>query len=276
MNIIEIANSWWMYLLGAIVVLFVLAGCIFFIIKAFKDAKKLNMETKVLKKVIFDSFLFTLLPSISILIGVVALSGTLGVPLPWIRLTVIGALHYEGAAVKAVIGDATSIATPEMFVTIAFVMTLGILTGPIYCLLGFKAYDKKVLAKARVEQEQKEKAVEEFKGESTEVIETEKEEKPKGFGSILFNAVFIAMVSSFLAIDIVKIFKTGTIDKEGVPVTPVNSYIPLIVIGVTFLAMFVCDYIEKKFNQKWLSSFGLGLSMIIGMASAVIINLIAM
>ena len=105
------------------------------------------MDVKVLKKVIFDSFLFTVLPSISILIGVVALSGKLGIPLPWIRLTVIGALHYEGAAVKAVIGDATSVATPEMFVTIAFVMTLGILTGPLFCLFGFKAYDKKMLAK---------------------------------------------------------------------------------------------------------------------------------
>ena len=273
MDIIKIANLWWMYLLGAIVVLFVLAGCIFFIIKAFKDAKKLNMDNKVLKKVIFDSFLFTLLPSISILIGVVALSGTLGVPLPWIRLTVIGALHYEGAAVKAVIGDATSVATPEMFVTIAFVMTLGILTGPIYCLFGFKAYDKKVLAKARVEQEEK---VNDEVNTEVEVTENKKEEKPKGFGSILFNAVFIAMVSSFLAIDIVKIFKTGTLDKEGVPVTPVNSYIPLIVIGVTFLSMFICDYIEKKFNQKWLSSFGLGLSMIVGMVSAVVVNLIAM
>lgn len=266
----NIANSWWMYMLGVLVVLVVLVGCIFFIIKAFKDAKKLGMDVKVLKKVIFDSFLFTILPSISILIGVVALSGKLGVPLPWIRLTVIGALHYEGAAVKAVIGDATSVATPEMFVTIAFVMTLGILTGPLYCLFGFKAYDKKVLAKARVEQEEKEEVNE-------EVEVTEVEAKPKkNFGSVLFNAVFIAMVSSFLAVDAVKIFKTGTLDKEGVPVTPVNSYIPLIVIGVTFLSMFICDIFEKKFNQKWLSSFGLGLSMIMGMISAVIVNLLAM
>lgn len=266
----SIANSWWMYLLGGIVVFFVLVGCIFFILKAFKDAKKLGMDEKVLKKVVFDSFLFTILPSISILIGVVALSGKLGVPLPWIRLTVIGALHYEGAAVKAVIGDATSIATPEMFVTIAFVMTLGILTGPVFCLFGFKAYDKKVLAKTRVEEEK-----EEVKEEVVETTEVKENKKP-GFGSILFNAVFIAMVSSFLAVDAVKIFKTGTLDKEGVPVSPVNSYIPLIVIGVTFLSMFVCDYIEKKFNQKWLSSFGLGLSMVMGMISAVIVNLIAM
>lgn len=267
----NVANSWWMYMLGAVVVLFVLAGCIFFIIKAFKDAKKLGMDSKMLKKVIFDSFLFTILPSVSILIGVVALSGKLGVPLPWIRLTVIGALHYEGAAVKAVIGDATSVATPEMFVTIAFVMTLGILTGPLFCLFGFKAYDKKMLAKTRVSEEEVK--------EEVEVVEETSEEvkKPKqNFGSILFNAVFIAMVSSFLAVDAVKIFKTGALDKEGVPVTPVNSYIPLIVIGVTFLSMFVCDILEKKCNQKWLSSFGLGLSMVMGMISAVIVNLLVM
>ena len=267
----NVANSWWMYMLGAVVVLFVLAGCIFFIIKAFKDAKKLGMDSKMLKKVIFDSFLFTILPSVSILIGVVALSGKLGVPLPWIRLTVIGALHYEGAAVKAVIGDATSVATPEMFVTIAFVMTLGILTGPLFCLFGFKAYDKKMLAKTRAsEEEVKEEVVVE---ETSEEVKA----KPKqNFGSILFNAVFIAMVSSFLAVDAVKIFKTGALDKEGVPVTPVNSYIPLIVIGVTFLSMFVCDILEKKCNQKWLSSFGLGLSMVMGMISAVIVNLLVM
>ncbi len=267
----NVANSWWMYMLGAVVVLFVLAGCIFFIIKAFKDAKKLGMDSKMLKKVIFDSFLFTILPSVSILIGVVALSGKLGVPLPWIRLTVIGALHYEGAAVKAVIGDATSVATPEMFVTIAFVMTLGILTGPLFCLFGFKAYDKKMLAKTRVSEEEVK--------EEVEVVEETSEEvkKPKqNFGSILFNAVFIAMVSSFLAVDAVKIFKTGALDKEGVPVTPVNSYIPLIVIGVTFLSMFICDILEKKCNQKWLSSFGLGLSMVMGMISAVIVNLLVM
>ena len=268
----SIANSWWMYLLGAVVVLFVLAGCIFFILKSFKDAKKLNMDNKVLKKVIFDSVLFTVLPSISILIGVVALSGSLGVPLPWIRLTVIGALHYEGAAVKAVLGDASVVATKELFVTIAFVMTIGILTGPLYCLFGFKAYDKKVLAKTR-EEEKEVEPVEEVELKTNEV-----EEKPKkNFGSVLFNAVFIAMVSSFLAVDAVKILKTGAIKEieTGATYTPVETYIPLIVIGVTFLSMFVCDFFEKKFNQKWLSSFGLGLSMIVGMASAVIVNLLA-
>lgn len=267
----KIANSWWMYLLGAIVVLFVLAGSVFFIISAYKEAKKIKMDPKVLKKVIFNSAIFTILPSISILIGVVVLSGTLGVPLPWIRLSVIGALHYEGAAVNAAL-DAygTTQITNEVFVTIAFVMTLGILTGPLFCLFGFKAYDKKVLSKA--------KASEEEKIEETPDVENSQEEKPKetkkkkSFGDVLFNAVFIAMVSSFLAVDMVKVLKIGKTNSEGVAYTPMETFIPLIVIGVTFLSMFVCDILEKKFKQKWLSSFALGLSMVVGMASAVLVN----
>ena len=55
----KIANSWWMYLLGCVVVLLVLAGSVFFIIKAIQEAKKINMDKKVIKKVIFNSAIFT-------------------------------------------------------------------------------------------------------------------------------------------------------------------------------------------------------------------------
>lgn len=273
----KIANSWWMYMLGVIVVVFVLAGCIFFILRAFKDAKKKGMDQKKLKKVVINSAIFTILPSISILIGVVTLSGTLGVPLPWIRLSVIGALHYEGAAVKTALEafGVEKITSNEIFVTIAFVMTLGILTGPVFCLFGFKAYDKKVLAKAKTAP--KEENTEETK-EMVEPVKEETSKKPKkNFGSIIFNAVFIAMVSSFLAVDATKILKVGKLGEkteEGTIIQPMDTFIPLIVIGVTFFFMFIFDILERKCKQKWLGSFALGLSMILGMASAVLANYI--
>ena len=53
---VHVANSWWMYLLGVFVVIFVLVGSLFFIFRSYQDAKKLNMDRKILKKTIINSF----------------------------------------------------------------------------------------------------------------------------------------------------------------------------------------------------------------------------
>lgn len=264
-EVMKVANSWWMYLLGAIVVLFVLGSSLFFIWNAYRDAKKLNMDKDVLRKVIINSAIFTVLPSISILIGVIALAGYIGIPLPWIRLSVIGALHYEGTAVDTVLKTfgVGAVATLEHYVTIALVMTLGIIVGPLFCLFGFKFFDRKVLSKARNAEEV---ALEE------DIVEEEKvETKPKkDFGTMLFNALFIAMISAFLADDI-KQLAYPEVGGEFSTYVP-TSYVPTIVIGATFLSMFVCDILEKKCKQKWLASFSLGLSMLVGMATAAIVE----
>ena len=60
----SVANSWWMYMLGVLVVFFVLAGSLFYIFKSYKDAKAIGMDTKVLKRTIISSAIFTILPSL--------------------------------------------------------------------------------------------------------------------------------------------------------------------------------------------------------------------
>ena len=257
----SVANSWWMYLLGAIVVVFVLAISVFFIIKAFKDAKALNMDKNLLKKVIFNSAIFTILPSIAILIGIVVLSRDIGIPLPWIRLSVIGALQYEYTAVDAVLNGAPLVSN-STYVTIALVMTLGIIAGPLFCLIGFEFYDKKVLSKARTSNNE----IIEVETENT--IEKENKKPKKDLGSFLFSAVFIAMVSAFMADDIKVLLYPK---KEPVAYQP-TPYVPTVVILVTILSMFIFDILEKKCKQKWLASFSLGFSMLIGMAAAAIIE----
>ena len=259
---LSIANSWWMYLLGIIITIFTLIGSGFFILKSYKDAKRINMDTKILNRTILSSAIFTILPSISILVGVVALSGSLGVPLPWIRLTVIGALHYEGLAASSAYPELTNL-TATQFVTITTVMTLGILSGPLYCLLGFKTYDKKILAKARDNNE-----------EQKEETKNEVAAQKKSLGDVIFNAVFIAMISAFIVWESVKPFvKADKIAEEDAYLKD-KPYIPLIVVIVTFGAMALFDLLEKKLNWKWLSNFSLGLSMIIGMAASVVLALL--
>ena len=93
MNYLDSVNSGSLYLIAGSILLFIVLMCLVFLVKSYKEGKKLGMDEKVLKKVIVSSATFTLLPSISILLGVIALSGTLGVPFSWLRLSVIGSLQ---------------------------------------------------------------------------------------------------------------------------------------------------------------------------------------
>ena len=119
--------------------------------------------------------------------------------------------------------------------------------------------------------------------------EVKTESKPKkGFGDVLFNAVFIAMVGAFIVWDSVE----PTIRKNDLetgsgkalenaiaffnkkPYLQDKLYIPFVVAIVSFGCMALCELLEKKCNQKWLSNFSLGLSMIVGMAAAAVLALI--
>ena len=84
-------------IVGAIIAL-VLAQSIFFLARALKRAKQLGISSSTLKKTVSSAAIFTIAPAVAVLIGVVALSKSLGVALPWLRLSVIGSITYETVA----------------------------------------------------------------------------------------------------------------------------------------------------------------------------------
>ena len=143
-------NSGWFYLIAALVLAYITVLCVVFLVKSYRAGIKIGMDKKVLRKAITSSATFTLLPSISILLGVVALSGTLGVPFSWLRLSVIGSLQYElnVAAIAAQSVGLSGLHVENMnigvFVTIALVMSIGILGGLFYTVFFLKTYLKKV------------------------------------------------------------------------------------------------------------------------------------
>ena len=85
-------NSLFMYIIAIVVILFVLAQSGFFLVRAYRRGKELGIDSGKLKKTIVSTAVFTIAPALSILIGIVTLSKFLGIPLPWIRMSVIGAL----------------------------------------------------------------------------------------------------------------------------------------------------------------------------------------
>lgn len=240
MDLLTQLNSLPMFLIVGVVVAFIAVLCVVFLVRSWRAGVAMGMDKAKLRRAITSSATFTLLPSVSILLGVIALSGSLGIPLPWIRLSVIGALHYEGnvadiaARAAGMSGGLGSEAlTAPVFLTIALVMTAGILAGCILCVFCLKAYMKKVRGAAQKQKSGK-----------------------KGFGDYMFTAMFVGLVSAYI----------GSYLGEW---TSAGNYMPLFVAAVSAAAMGLFEYLARKKGMTWLDNFSMAGSMLVGMAAAV-------
>jgi len=240
-------NSGAFYLIVACVLAFVVIMCFAFLVKSYKAGIEIGMDKKELRKVITSSATFTLLPSISILLGVVALSGTLGVPFSWLRLSVIGALQYElnVAEIAATSIGLSGLKVDEMsmgtFVTIALVMTVGILGGIICCIFFLKKYLGKISSKPK---------------------KVEKGEKKKSFGDHATTAMFVGLCAAYIGAYVGRMIPGEYFD-----------YMPLFTAVVAAVIMAIFEFLIQKKNLKVLENFSLAASMLIAMASAVVLQL---
>lgn len=244
-----LVNSWQMYVLCGSVVAVVLAQAIFFLVRAYREGVKIGMEKAVLNKTISSSIIFSILPSISILVGVFALAGSLGIQLPWLRLSVVGALHYEitaaNVAIQATVGGSlgTVAINAQVYATIAFIMTVAILGGIITVLLFYHKIDKGV-----------------------KKVTTN---NPK-LGNVVFAGMFIGLISSYISTGFSRLV-FGEM-KDGAAISNPTP-IPLIAMAVSFAAAFIFYVLEKKCKQKWLKNFSISFSMLIGMGTALLCSM---
>lgn len=247
----ENINSSVFYLIVAGVLIFITIMCLVFLVKSYQAGIKIGMDKAVLRKTIVSSATFTLLPSISILIGVVALMMKLGVPLSWLRLSVIGSLQYElqvaNTAAESMKVDLVTLADMDSFVTIALVMTAAILGGVICCIFFLKKYLNKI----------------------QKAPKKEKTGKP-GFGAHATVAMFVGLCGAYIGAFIGEAV-TGKLAEDG---TPVRSLMPILVAIMAAGAMAVFEYFIQKKGKTVLENFSLATSMLIAMVGAVLISLI--
>ena len=242
---LQSVNSGTFYTIVAVVLTFMVAICLAFLIKSYRAGIKIGMDKTVLRKTIISSATFTLLPSISILLGVVALSGTLGVPFSWLRLSVIGALQYElnVAEIAAQSIGLTGLRLDEMslsaFITIAMVMTVGILGGIMCCIFLLKKYLNKVSSAPKKEDSGK-----------------------PGFGAHATTAMFVGLCATYIGAYIGK-----AVPREG------SDWMPLVVVVLSGTCMAVFEYFIQKRGKAVLENFSLAASMLVAMALAVVIGM---
>lgn len=232
-------NSPIIFVMVGIIIAAVLGQSVFFLVRALKRANEKGMDKQMLKKTITSAALFTIAPAIAILVGVISLSKSLGVALPWLRLSVIGSLTYETTAAASALGalglgTGETISNPSDFVTVVWVMTVGIIIG----LIIVPVFTKKIKS-------------------GVDKIES----KDKKWGDIFTNALFLGMISAFLGYvfcDVTDVFKGTT-----------AGLVPVFVMFVSAVIMAVCGLLSKKLKQRWITDYALPISLICGMAVAI-------
>ena len=228
-----------LFLIVGVIIAAVIGQSVFFLLRAVKRAKELGMDTRKIKSTITSSAVFTIAPAIAVLVGVVALSKSLGIVLPWLRLSVIGSLTYEtvaaGNTLEALELDAgATITDASAYVTILWVMTLGIAIGLI--LVPF--------------------VTKRIQGGMTKIGM-----KDKKWGEIFNNAMFLGMISAFLGYVFCDVTNAFTGDFSGL--------IPVFVMLVSAVVMAICGTLAMKLKTRWLTDYALPISLVCGMAAAI-------
>ena len=250
-------NHPWLFIIAGVLVAVVLAQSVFFLVKALRRSKAIGMDQKKLRKTMVSAAIFTIAPAVAIVISVMVLSKTLGLPLPWLRLSVVGSMSYETvAATNALQAMGQSLGsgdlTAQQYVNVLCVMTISIMLGIWLVPLIGKKLQKGMKSLAN---------------------------RDAKWADIFQSALFIGMIAAFLGFVFCDVSRLWSADangmvsvmKDGVETlyTATSGLIPVCIMAVSAVVMLICGLLMKLPKLKWLSEYALPISLILGMASAI-------
>lgn len=233
MDYMNITNGKLLFLMAGLVILVVMTQSVVFLKMAWKRGLNIGISRDKLMETVKTSAVFAIVPSIPIVIALIAISPILGLPFSWMRLSVIGSQSYEmiaakiGASSMGIENLADSRYTAQVFSNSMWVMSIGVIWGLVLCIFTLKKYQNKM------------KSV---------------KKKDPVWAEIMINALFFGMLSVFL----------------GDPI--VSGGISLMVLVSSALVMLFITWIAKITKKQWIKDFALSVSMIAGMAFAVLFS----
>lgn len=233
-------NSPVLFLIAGLIIAVVLAQSVWFLVNAWRRGIEIGMERDKLRRIASTAAVFTVAPAVAIVISVITLAKDLGLPLPWLRLSVVGSLSYETiaatnaeSAMGLTFGQVSAL-TATQYVTIASVMTLSIMVGIwLVPLIGKKLQNGMISL----------------------------ENRDKKWGNIFSASMFIGMISAFVGYvfcDFGTVFSGNT-----------AGLVPPLVMAVSALVMCLAGLAVKKLRWRWIADYALPISLIAGMAGAI-------
>lgn len=232
----DVFNGIPMMILCVLAMIIVVIQPILFLWLSWKHGKEMGIKTQDMKGCVHSSILFSIVPTLPVLINYLVLMPAFGKYFAWLRLSVMGNAAYEtavadmaatGLGFESVYDNNIDLQT---FTTIMFVVTIAILGGAIFTMLFTKFYEKKVRTVAT------------------------KVGGGKMIG-LITTAMFVGMYSTLAAPHVTNVEK------------PRGIVAFIVAVAVTI----VCTHISKR--CKSLKQFTFTLSILAGMASASIISL---
>ena len=247
-----------LFVLAGLLVAVVLAQSVYFLVKAIRRSKELGMDQTKIKKTVISASIFTIAPAVAIVISVITLSKKLGLPLPWLRLSVVGSMSYETVAANNALSamgqslGSGSDLTAQQYVNVLLVMTISIMMGIWLVPLIGKKLQKGM---------------------------TSLSNRDAKWADIFSNSLFIGMIAAFLGFvfcDVSRLWTadangmvTAVVEGEEVLYTATSGLIPVCVMGVSALVMVACGLLMRRKGFKWLGEYALPISLVLGMAAAI-------
>lgn len=243
----DFKSDGFMYMLVLSVIIFVCAQAAFFLKKAWTRGKELGIGTDKLKNAVTSSAMFSFAPAIGIAVTVISLSVALGYVLPWIRLTVIGAIQYETTAAIAALeaagmtgGISSPVTDPQIFAEISIVMTIGSCLPLILIPIVLKKIQKGVSDVAS---------------------------KNSKWMDVMTAAAFIGLIAAFIGRGL-----AGTGSKDGNIVGDGAGVLSLTALIASIGFMLIFTLLNKKLKKNWIEALAMPLSMVLAMVIVVLVN----
>ena len=232
-EVMAVANSGLVFLLALIPIVLVVIQAFIFLGSAWKEGRKIGIKQGTLRKVVVNSVLFSIIPSLPIILIMAVLMPALGKYIPWLRLTVLGSAPYENMAADLAVksfglfGIADPGMTPSIFISVVWVMTLGVVSYPFVNGFFLKKYDGKL----------------------------EKVKSGGGFAEVAMGTLFLGVMAAYMP--------PMLIDYQNVP--------GLAAVAGSGVLVILLDKIAKKTGIRSLGEFSFPLAMLFGMVVSVIV-----
>src|SRR6056297_133647 len=231
---LQSANSLVIKWTVGLIVLFVLSQSLLFLWIAVKRGRAAGLSDQVMRRAFRAGVTTSIIPTLPILMALIAMAPVLGLPISWMRLSLIGSAPYElmaagiGAKTMGVHSLGGGAFTPAVFANAVWVMCIGSFWAIMIVTVFYKGLKKRYALKAA--------------GDSR-------------WQEVLTGSCFMGVFALFMA---------DPLTSGGVALATFTT---------SALFMGMCLFLIVKFKFEKLREFALTLSMIGGMAMSVVWSL---